>query len=568
VERQGSLVIVLHAHLPYGLGHNLMEEHWLYEAAAETYMPLLRMARRLTDAGITPNLAISFTPVLLEQLADERFKRGLGEHLETLIDLAASELKMRRRRGEKELAAAAQLWLEYYSEALDYFRDVIDQDLPGAFRDGARDGAVELLTSAATHGYLPLIGLDDNVRAQIELGVRTYQHHFGAAPRGFWLPECGFRPAGYWQPPVEIAGLEAHQRRGVGDFLRQLGIDYFFIDQPQLKMSPPHYSDNSPLRVHRLLSQPLNQRPLGIYARDFDVTSRVWQAEGGYPGDFFYLDFHKKTEEGKFRLWRVTGDKVDMADKEPYLPERARQRIAAHAEDFVSVLGDALRRNHQATGEDAIVVATFDAELFGHWWFEGVAWLEEVARLVARTPGLACDTPARHFDDHPPNWYVDLRESSWGRNNDHSVWLNEDGLWTWRNLYEAETGMQRLGRLLDGREIAADVAAVLRQTMRELLLLEGSDWPFMISTWSTRDHAEWRAVCHFNDFRRLALMVERAMLGDPLGPEDWEYLKQTSERDALFANLDLNLFWRGRFHVAEAAQTRPSETGAPQVARR
>jgi 1,4-alpha-glucan branching enzyme len=122
--------------------------------------------------------------------------------------------------------------------------------------------------------------------------------------------------------------------------------------------------------------------------------------------------------------------------------------------------------------------------------------------------------------------------------------------------------------LLDGRQITADVAAVLRQAMRELLLLEGSDWPFMISTWSTRDHAEWRAVCHFNDFRRLALMVERAVLGDPLGAEDWEYLKQTAERDALFAELDLNLFWRGRFHVAEAAQTRPSETGAPQVARR
>ncbi len=557
MEQQGSLVIVLHAHLPYGLGHNLMEEHWLYEAAAETYMPLLQMARRLEDAELTPNFAISFTPVLIEQLADERFKRGFGEHLETLIELAEAERKVRLRRGEKELAAAQQMWQDYYSGSLTFFRDVIKEDLPGAFRDAARGGGLELLTSAATHGYLPLIGLDDNVRAQIELGVRTYQRHFGTQPRGFWIPECGFRPAGYWEPPIGEA-LAGRERRGVGDFLRELGLEYFFIDQPQLKMSPPHYSGNSPLRLHRLLSQPLNLRPLGVYARDFDVTGRVWQAEGGYPGDFAYLDFHKKTEEGKFRLWRVTGDKVDMADKEPYLPERARRRVRAHAEDFVGVVRDALRGNRQVTGEDGIVVATFDAELFGHWWFEGVTWLEEVARIVARTPGLACATPSAHFDGHPPAWYVDLKESSWGRNNDNSVWLNEDGLWTWRNLYEAEATMQRLGSLLDGREVNAGVAGLLRQTMRELLLLEGSDWSFMISTWSTRDHAEWRAGCHFNDFKLLATLVERAALGDPLAAEDWEYIRQTSERDAVFAELDLNLFWPGRFHVAQAAPARPA----------
>jgi 1,4-alpha-glucan branching enzyme len=141
-------------------------------------------------------------------------------------------------------------------------------------------------------------------------------------------------------------------------------------------------------------------------------------------------------------------------------------------------------------------------------------------------------------------------------------------LWTWRNLYEAEATMQRLGSLLDGREVTADVAALLRQTMRELLLLEASDWSFMISTWSTRDHAEWRAGCHFNDFRLLATMVERTALGDRLAAEDWEYVRQSSERDAVFAELDLNLFWAGRFHVAEAAPAGPGTARAPRGAGR
>jgi 1,4-alpha-glucan branching enzyme len=559
----GSLVIVLHAHLPYGLGHNLMEEHWLYEAAAETYVPLLQMARRLELDGIAPNFAISFTPVLLEQLADERFKRGFREHLDTLIGLAESERKLRLRQGEKTLALAQQLWLDHYSEALAYFCDSIDQDLPAAFGRLAQHGGLELLTSAATHGYLPLIGLDANVRAQIEIGVRTYRRHFKAAPRGFWLPECGFRPAGRWQPPLESAPMDAQERRGVDDFLRDFGIDYFFIDQPQLKMSPPGFDANSPLRLHRMLSQPLNRRPLGAYTRDFDVTRRVWQAEGGYPGDFFYLEFHKKTEEGKFRLWRVSGAEVDLADKRPYLPERAAERVAAHAEDFVTVVRDALRRNREASGEAGLVVASFDAELFGHWWFEGVAWLEQVARLIERAPDVRCETPSRYFDGHPPNWHVQLKESSWGRDNDHSVWLNEEGLWTWRNLYQAETTMQRLGQLLNGRELTPELADLLRQTMRELLLLEGSDWSFMISNWSTRDHAEWRASCHFNDFRRLALIVERAALGDPLGAEDWEFIRQTIERDALFGEIDLDLFWPGRFHVSEAATIAASPSGEP-----
>ena len=242
-----------------------------------TYLPLLDMAARLGRAEILPGFAVSFTPVLLDQLADPRFKRGFKNYLATHARVAEEERLIRGRRKESGLVRLQQMWRDYYSNALSYFSDTLREDLPGAFRRAAGDGAFELMTSAATHGYLPLIGLDENVRAQIELAIAAHQRHFGASPRGFWLPECGFRPAGHWWPPVHHGKLGDHDRRGVDDFLREAGIDYFFADQPQLGMSPPDYPgqlaaqapSRGPARrpaaaAGRLYSSRLHAQPAGL----------------------------------------------------------------------------------------------------------------------------------------------------------------------------------------------------------------------------------------------------------------------------------------------------------------
>jgi 1,4-alpha-glucan branching enzyme len=562
MDNFGSLLIVLHSHLPFGLGHDPMEEHWLYEAAVETYLPLLDMAARLGRAEILPGFAVSFTPVLLDQLADPRFKRGFKNYLATHARVAEEERLIRGRRKESGLARLQQMWRDYYSNALSYFSDTLREDIPGAFRRAAGDGAFELMTSAATHGYLPLIGLDENVRAQIELAIATHQRHFGASPRGFWLPECGFRPAGHWRPPVHHGKLGDHDRRGVDDFIREAGIDYFFADQPQLKMSPPDYQGNSPLRLYREGRLDDMRRPLGVYTRDFTLSRLVWQSDAGYPGDFLYLDFHKKTESGKFRLWRITDAQAGLDRKDEYDPVRAFNQVGSHASHFLTAVREALKYHYRATGERGVVVAAFDAELFGHWWFEGIAWLEQVVRLAAHEP-LTIETPARYFDRNPPSRHVELRESSWGLNNDHSVWTREDGKWVWWDIYEAETTMQHLGYLLDGSELSPALAQVLRQAMRELLILEASDWTFMINNWSTRDHAERRAHSHFDDFSRMAEMAGRMAAGAQLNPEERNYVRETCARDAVFPELDLNLFWRSKFHLREAGPAAIEAPAAP-----
>jgi 1,4-alpha-glucan branching enzyme len=565
VDNYGSLIIVLHSHLPYGLAHDPMEEHWLYEAAVETYLPLLEMATRLARVGIRPHFAISFTPVLLDQLADPRFRRGFKNYLATHARIAEEERVIRGRQKEIGLARLQQIWRDYYANALSYFTETLDENLPLALRRAGEAGAFELMTSGATHGYLPLIGLDENVRAQIELGVQTFRRHFGSNPRGFWLPENGFRPAGHWWPPVSHGKLGDHDRRGIDDFLRDAGIDYFFVDQPQVKMSPPGHENNSPLRLHRQGGFDDPRRLLGVYTRDFTLSKLVWQSEQGYPGDFLYLDFHKRTERGKFRLWRITDAQVGLEHKEEYDPVRAFNQVRTHASHFLHSVSDALGYHHHVTGEHGAVVATFDAELFGHWWFEGIAWLEEVVRQAANHP-LTIETPGQYFDANRPTWQVELRESSWGLNNDHTVWVREDGKWVWWSIYEAETMMQHLGYLLDGREITPALAQVLRQAMRELLILEASDWTFMINNWSTRDHAERRAHSHFNDFKRLYEMACEMAAGNEPGPDGWGFVRETCARDAVFPELELDLFWRGKFHVREAnpaaAEPRASAPGA------
>lgn len=531
-----------------------MEEHWLYEAAVETYLPLLDMAERLARTGIRPRFGVSFTPVLLDQLADRRFKWGFRNYLASLARVAEEERRYRGRRGEIGLTRNQRLWRDYYANAHEYF-ERLHEDIPGAFRRAADVGSFELITSGATHGYLPLIGLDENVRAQIEIGVRTYWRHFGRAPRGFWLPECGYRPGGHWWPVVAHGRLHDYDRRGLDDFLRDAGIDYFFIDEAQLKMSGPNFGGNSPLRLHRVGGRDGDQRRLlGVYARDFEITRRVWQSEWGYPGEFQYLDFHKKTEVGKFRLWRVTGAQVDLAYKDQYDPARAFAQVRTHANHFASQVRDSLGWHHHATGEQGAVVATFDAELFGHWWFEGIAFLEELARIAAGSEaGFRLDSPGDYFDAHRPSWHVELRESSWGQNNDHTVWASGEAHWVWWDIYEAETAIQHLGHLLNGRQISPEHATIVRQAIRELLLLEASDWIFMISNWSTRDHAERRADAHFNDFRRLLNLAAGMARGEPIDDHERAYAREVIARNSVFPGIDLNILWLGKFEVREAA---------------
>jgi 1,4-alpha-glucan branching enzyme len=260
---------------------------------------------------------------------------------------------------------------------------------------------------------------------------------------------------------------------------------------------------------------------------------QVWSADYGYPGDGAYLEFHRKRGRDGLRYWRVTDRRLPLGEKVPYDPATAKERADAHADHFVSLVLDTLREHQEATGRTGVVVAPFDAELFGHWWFEGPRWLEAVLRKLEGR--VVAATASDFLAAHPPRSTIRLPEGSWGQGGAHWVWLNDGTRWVWEEVYRAEDAFLDASRAAKGKTNPT-ARRILSQLARELLLLESSDWPFLITTVAAKDYAEARVKEHIAAFDRLRTLLERAKDG-ALGPEDAAWLAEVEERDSLFPDV-------------------------------
>jgi 1,4-alpha-glucan branching enzyme len=509
--------LVLHSHIPYVQAHGRWPHgmDWLYEAAAESYLPLLDVFERLAAEGVPARANVGFTPVLMEQLADADFGAGFEDYLGMKIDIAAGDGSRFGATGNTALRPLASFWESWYRKLLADFRERFHGDILGGFRSLQDRGRIEVLTSGATHGYFPLLSRDESVRQQVRQGRHTYRRHFGREPRGFWVPECAYRPGYAWRNPLD--GGPPYVRLGVDEILGQEGLGCFFVDShllkggeaqgvyvdrfPGLKLLWEKFRDayepagevaNDPYSAYRAY-------PSGVpfFARDDVSGSQVWSRSMGYPGDGAYLEFHKKHFPGGLRYWRITSAEADLGLKDPYDPAAAGERLEAHAAHFVSVLEAALAGRDPGT-----ITALYDTELFGHWWFEGPEWLYHVARKLAAS-SIEPMTASGVLERTPPRTAFSLPEGSWGKGGFHWIWLNDDTAWIWKKIYRIEAaaaGLEPRLERLDRR--------VLRQFFREKLLLESSDWPFLISTWSARDYAENRAAEHFERALTLAGWLE------------------------------------------------------------
>ena len=522
---KGHFTFVLHTHLPYVRKHGRWPfgEEWLYEAMSETYLPLLMEFERLSSSGVRFNIVVNITPVLAEQLADEYVKREFERYLERKIEKTEEDLKS-GQYDEKAVMAS----LEHFRKVYDYWR-AINGDIIGKFRELQERGYVEIITSAATHGYLPLLGRDEAIRAQIANGIATYEKHFGRRPRGIWLPECAYRPAGEW----ELPGGRKVKRRGIEEFLEEFGIEYFFVESRLIDEGPvtrgygeiPLYEGGkSTLRPYWIKGS-----RVVVFGRNRETGHQVWSAHYGYPGDFWYREFHRKAPESGGQYWRITGKDVELGDKEFYDPDKAMERVEEHARHFVSLVEKLLSEFEEETGEKGIIVSPYDTELFGHWWFEGVKWLGRVLELMA-SRGIETVTLSRFIENYSGERHeIELPEGSWGANSDHSTWWNEETEWTWEHVYRAEDRMVALASRFYGRDGTAD--RILKQLARELLILEASDWQFLITTGQAKEYGKRRVLIHSRDFHRLANELVRYV---KTGEFDGKLLEELEERDNAF----------------------------------
>lgn len=569
ISKTGYVTLTLHAHLPWVVNHGTWPHglEWLHEAAAETYLPLLKVFGELERENLALKANLNLSPILLEQLSHPVFQQEFPAYLLRKIEAARKDALEFRRAGDDHAVEVAGFWLEFYQQAQQQFED-LNGNLIRGFQRFYDSGAIEIITCGATHGYFPLLGNDASIRAQVKLGVETHRRHFGRSPRGIWLPECGYRPAGSWSFPVPVNGSRPFARVGVEQILAENGIEFFFVDTHlvdtathlspyELKAGGVKISDEE-LALPQVKSfyrawyadTPDRQKArVAFFTRDPRTGVQVWSGDSGYPGDANYLEFHKKRWPGGNRYWRITGPKVDLGDKLPYFPEVARERTREHAAHFARITAEALAADRaQSQGRDAampVLCAPFDAELFGHWWFEGPEWLKHVAEEFARPDSpVSLITCGEYLDRHRPAGYMGLPEGSWGANSNNSVWLNEDTAWTWEDIYPAEAAVQKIvnGGLWRGN---GDAERLVRQICREQLLLESSDWQFLITTKAARDYAEARFAIHKELLNTLLEIwrcfeatgeVPASRLGD---------LRKIELRDSVFADLD-PVYWAAR----------------------
>ena len=490
-----AFALVLHSHLPYarGAGRWPHGEEWVHEAILGTYLPLLGLLHDLRDDDVPYQITIGLTPTLIEQLADRDIDARFIEYCDDQIHRADTDVARFVGDGNTERGAIARFYAQLYRAHRDAYVRRFGRDLVGAFASLARTGHVEILTSGATHGYLPLLD-QASVHAQLAVGARTTRRLLGVEPRGIWLPECAYAP-----------GLE--------DILESHGLTHFFTDAALLGgkrlVTEGHAfqreRSGGALDVPLIAAADDTLRPYLVresnvvaVARHDKVSGQVWSAMMGYPGEPAYREFHRKDDRSGLRYWRVTDQNTGLGAKEPYSPGTASERVRAHAVHFVGLVRDTLARHRAERGADALLTVTFDSELFGHWWFEGVDWLGHVLRELA-SGGPPPLSVAEYLRRQPATEHIELVEGSWGKNNDHSTWANERTVWMWSELARMAREIHELRASRPSDPLRARAA---RQATRELLLAQSSDWPFLVTTGQAADYAVERFRSHSLRFRR------------------------------------------------------------------
>ncbi len=558
---KGYFSFVLHSHLPFVVGHGTWPHgmDWLNEATAETYIPVLNALYQLKDEGFTPKITIGLTPILCEQLRNDRFKQGFIDYLENKIHMAEEDKKLFLEWKSENLIKLSDMWKKFYTDIIVDFKEKYDWDLINAFKILQDQDIIEIITSAATHGYLPLISQDYSIDNQVKVGIENYKKHFKRAPEGIWLPECAYRPAYKWKNPI-LTDEPEYDRKGVEETLNENGIKYFIIDThllmggeaigvyaarfEALKMlweqfkkqykPPPTDFNKSPYRSYLVSSTSNFEAQVAIFTRDPKTSIQLWSAEHGYPGDGWYLEFHKKHWPSGHRYWRITSVKSSLGDKLEYVPENVESRLTENAGHYKQLIKDILFDFHHKNNQElGILIAPYDTELLGHWWFEGPEFLYRVLKWVEMDPEIELTTCGKYLKEFPPVNIVHIPEGSWGEGQGHWIWLNEWTTWTWEKIYDIEKRVKRIFDKYNGTN-DDNIKRIITQIQRENLLLQSSDWQFLISTWSARDYAENRVAEHYERINRLIDMLKHYEGSKNLLPEQYNYLGNLESIDNIF----------------------------------
>ena len=558
MQKKGYVSFVLHAHLPFihhPESNDYLEESWLYEAISETYIPLLKNFKKLVDEGVNFRITMSMTPPLLSMLDNKLLQQKYINYLENLIELSDKEIK--RTTFNEKMNNLSKYYYERYSEDLRLFRDEFKCDLISQFKHFQDIGVLEIITCGATHGYFPILYVNEKtVRAQIAVGVQTYERYFGKKPRGIWLPECGYVP-------------EADK------YLREFGVDYAIVESHGVLYA-------NPTPVYGTLAPIVSPQGFTVFGRDMESSRQVWSSINGYPGDYNYRDFYRdigyeadydyikpyiahngvRVHTG-IKYHRITGD---TDNKDIYDIQWAKDSAERQAGHFLNSRTEQIENASHYMNKPPIVLCPYDAELYGHWWYEGPYWLYILFKKIYYDEcNFELITPSEYMDKYPEIQQCQPCRSSWGANGYSEVWLNPSNDYAHKHLHTAGDRMCELAykfrdsygilNNLDNqiKELKKEKKPItsitssskyrntklqvraLNQAARELLLAQSSDWLFIITNNTMVDYAHRRIKDHIGRFTRLYKELNS-------GKIDRKFLSEIEEKDCVFPDIDYRIY--------------------------
>ncbi len=524
---KGYLAMVLHAHLPY-VRHpeynDFLEEDWLYEAITETYIPLLDIFEKLTNDNIPWKITLTMSSTLLNMLADGLLRERYLRHLNKMIEFTEKEVQ--RLQFEPEFLKVALHNESFFKKAKYYFEEKYNGYIIEGFKKFQDMGNLEIIPVTATHGFLPLMkDYEEAVNAQVEMAKIDYIRFFDKDPTGMWLAECAYYP-----------GQEKH--------LSNHGIRYFFVDSHGILFGDPR-------PVYGIYSPVYTKTGVAAFGRDIESSEQVWSAEIGYPGDGVYREFHKDAafdldydyvqpylhEDGMRRnmgikYYAITDKNTKI--KKIYDPEQAYNRAKEHAYNFIYNRTKQVDYLKELTGErNPIIVSPYDAELYGHWWYEGPIFLEWIFRAMNEHDSVAPITPYGYLREYPKNQVVTPAESSWGANGYYDVWMDTSNHHIYRHLHQ---GAKRMIEIANMHENADGVLLrALNQSARELMMAQTSCWPFIMFTGTMVGYAEKKIRDHLNRLYRLYEEIKHNNID-----EGW--LREIEYRDNIFPSMDYKVY--------------------------
>lgn len=525
---KGYVNFVLHAHLPY-IHHpeseDYLEEEWLFEAISETYIPLLLNFKKLEEEHVDFRLTMTMSPPLLNMLDNKLLQERYIKYLNKHIELAEKEVK--RTVYDSRLNNLSKYYLNRYTNDLHVFKDIYNCELIKGFKHFQDIGVLEIITCGATHGYFPILYINEKtVRAQIAVGVQTYKKFFGKAPRGIWLPECGYVP-------------EADK------YLKEFGIEYAIVETHGIL-----YADPTP--IYGTYAPIVSHGGLVAFGRDLESSRQVWSSINGYPGDFNYREFYRdigydcdyeyikpyiasngaRVNTG-IKYYRITGKDCP---KEYYDIQWAKDSAEKQAGHFMDCRTKQIDHLASYMNVPPIITCPYDAELYGHWWYEGPYWLYILFKKIYYDEcNFKLITPSEYIDMYPQMQVSTPCRSSWGANGYSEVWLNQTNDYAHRHLHKAGDRMCELASMFpnEGNTLRRQA---LNQCARELLLAQSSDWLFIITNGTMVEYAHKAIKDHIGRFTKLYYQIKNNKI-------DAKYLLDIFDKDDIFPEIDYMVYY-------------------------